>query len=86
MKVFQTSDYDWWLAASPDQARESAIALFECDENIYPAEDVRELAPDELERLEFVDEDGARRTFAQELARRLEGGASTPEMFASSEY
>lgn len=84
MKVFKINDYDWWMAPTLEAAIEAAV-----QETGIPAdelvEDPYELTPEAMQRLTFTDDDGSKRTFRQELERRL-GEDPRVQCFASTEY
>ena len=44
------------------------------------------LSDDEMQRITFMDEDGSKRTFAAELARRIEAGETFPQQFAAEDW
>jgi hypothetical protein len=86
---------DWWIA----RTLEEAIADYRAGWADADLTEARELTDAELDRLVFVDlapdpEHGrdpeisatVRRSFRQELARRVAAGLSEPGIFASTEY
>lgn len=100
-KVFAVNDSDWWLARTAEEAREDAIAWHieqsvardrgEVEDlgMVYELGDVEELSAEDLQRLTYVDDMASptvRRSFQEELDRRVAARISGPEMFASSEY
>ena len=91
IKVFQLDDCDWW--AGETLADCIAEARRQCGADSYPdaEQEGRELAPEAMQRLIYVDDsDGAqtpvRRTFAEQLAREVAEGGEFPRLFASTEY
>jgi hypothetical protein len=87
MRVFQVSDCDWWLAETADQARDAAIEFYGGDDCVSELDEVVEVPDDELERLQFHDEDDdTSRSFKEQVAKRIKEGANKPELFASTEY
>lgn len=87
MKIYKVTDCDWWIASSAEEARASIIESYGNDDCVYPLDEIFELDGESMDRLKFYDEDhGVRRTFREELNRRIENGIKGPEMFASTEY
>lgn len=89
MNVYQTSEVDWFMAESPEQARQLAAELYGGDADDYcvlPLDEITALSADELNRLQYTDDDTkTTRSFAEELALRI--AANEPAgMFATSEY
>ncbi len=99
-RVFKMDDYDWWLARTLQEARQSYQHETGVDDDAI--KDARELTDEELDRLTFVDMDEgerpvieSRRSFREELRQRIElrehlkaehGIEPQPELFASTEY
>lgn len=84
MKVWKINDCDWVMASSAEEAKQTLATITE----VYEEDEVRELTDHELDTFHFVDEDekdSPRRTFRQELARRVALNEG-PDMFASTEY
>ncbi len=84
MKVFQINDCDWYMAPTLEGAIQQAMS-----DSGLPRDEVcdspRELSEADMDDLTFTDDEGNRRTFTEELRRRLTAGART-EMFASTEF
>lgn len=83
--IFQMNEYDWMMARSLEEAKEKYPDF------VDPAEfvDEREITESELDRLTFYDENavkGSKRTFREELKRRINAGENYPQFFASSEW
>lgn len=85
------NDCDWWLAHSAEEASADMMKMY----GATPADELspdgpRELTEAELDKLIFSDDlsepNAAKRTFREELARRIAAGVTTPEPFASTEY
>jgi hypothetical protein len=84
MRVFRVNDFDWWMAETAEQAKSAAIEFYG-DEDMV--DEVVELTDDQLSSHTFYDEDDeTTKTFEQQLLKRIKEGATTPEMFASTEY
>lgn len=86
IKVFQLDDCDWWAGENlPDVIAE---ARKQCGPDTYEdAEtDAVEMSDEAMRTLQFVDEDGTKRTFAEELQRMIDAGDTLPSLFASTEY
>ena len=87
--VFAMNDCDWWVARSLDEA---IASYFEAigDDNQKMTDGAHELSETDLDRLQFTDpgrdqQDPVRRSFREELARRVAEGIRGPGMFASTE-
>ena len=85
--VYQLNECDWWVARSMEEAQ--ADYAKECGADI---EDPHELDDAEMGRRTFVDcdedeseIDGGRRSFREELERRVAAGLASPGPFASTE-
>lgn len=88
--VYEMNDCDWWLARSPDEARQSAVQYYGSQENnndlvcAVP----RELTAEEMDSLIYYPDgnrNGASHTFRQELAARVANNPK-PEFFATTEF
>jgi hypothetical protein len=82
-KVYRLNDYEWWMATSLEEAiaaamKETGLPRDEASDDPY------ELSNEDLQRLIFRDDDGNRRTFAEELIRRAESDPR-PHCFAAEE-
>jgi hypothetical protein len=90
MKVFEMNDCDWWLANSAEEALADIRGVSPSASDAPPEIAPRELTDEELDRLIFSDDlsepNAAKRTFREELNRRIAAGVTTPEPFASTEY
>lgn len=84
MKVFRINDYEWYMAPTLQEAIQKSISDTRLPED-EATDDPREITEEALNDLIFVDNDGNKRTFAEELQRRVALGRQT-EIFASSEY
>jgi hypothetical protein len=89
MKVFRVNDCEWYMAPTLEEAVQKCMddCKLPRDEAV---DDPRECTPEEMGRLTFMDdvynpEKSERRTFAEELARRIAAGKGT-EMFATTEF
>jgi len=83
-KVYRLNDMEWWIGPSllitaRAAAREYGLSLREMIDK-----EARSLSEDELLKLKFVDDDGQRKTFAEELMSRPI--SDFPEPFAGTEY
>jgi hypothetical protein len=91
-RVYRLNDCEWWIARSLEEARSSYTQTTGVDgEHAFDSEN--ELTDAQLESLFFVDRDDndvplkkSRRTFLEELRRRVAAGLAAPELFASTEY
>ena len=92
-RVFQLTDYEWWIArtmqeAKDDAARAWGFAGAHDPEAAEQLEDAYELSDQSLDTLIFEDDDQdppVRRTFRAEIAHRVAAGLSAPELFAMEE-
>ncbi|HYF35129.1 MAG TPA: hypothetical protein VD994_07575 [Prosthecobacter sp.] len=84
MKVFKINDCDWYMANTLDEAVALAIAEtgLPRDEAV---DDPRELSEEAMNRLQFVNPDGSKWSFAVELQNRIQAGMK-PGFFATTEY
>ncbi len=88
MKVFKLNDWDWWVGESLKDC--ITEARLQCGDGAYcdAEEEGREVTPEEMNRLNFVDEEEDKpqtRTFAEQLAREIAEGGKFPRFFASTE-
>lgn len=86
IRVYRMDDMEWWagesLAACVAEGRR------QCGDECYPDDEGEqyELSDEQMQRLKFMDEDGSKRTFAEELARRIEAGENFPQQFAAEDW
>lgn len=85
IKIFALDDCDWWAGESLDACL--AEARKECGEGSYcdAEQDGYELSAADMQNLNFREEDGTRRTFADQLALEIAKGTTFPCFFASTE-
>lgn len=100
-KIFMVNDCDWWVARDAHEAFEAAIAwhieqsiggtreqILE-EYSVFPEDEIAEVEWSQMFRKTYVDESGSevvRRSFREELDRRVAAGLSAPELFASTEF
>jgi hypothetical protein len=85
MKVFALDDIEWWAGPSLEACVAAGKAA--CGDDCYDEpDDYAELDDAAMQRLVFVDDDGTRRSFAEELARRVAAGETFPQPFAASDW
>lgn len=90
-RVFAMNDSDWWMARSLSEATRDYADMIELP--IDELEEAGELTEAEMESHIYHDEEenseglvfGVKRTFAEELKRRIERDPVS-QVFASSEY
>jgi hypothetical protein len=89
IKVFQLNGYEWWAG----EDFESCVARAMADEGLEREDlldgEEHELTETEMGKLIFHDEGDEApscRTFARELARTIDRGATFPCFFATTEY
>lgn len=97
MRVFRMNDCEWWMARTLDEAKQDAAHQWGYP-SVLPAEkdemfdEAHELSDEELARLKFVEDaevprdQWVRRTFREELDRRIAAGETKPGLFACTEY
>lgn len=87
MKIFEVNDYEYWMAETAEQARQSCVDTYKSADMAWPVDKIRELSPDEMRRLKVFDDiANETRTLEEQLAKLLSTGVSGPEIFASTEY
>lgn len=91
IKVFRMDDNEWWAGESLADC--IAEGRRQCGADCYPDDpsEQYELDDQDMQRLVFIDEsDGAeppvKRTFAEELARRVAAGEQFPQPFAAEDW
>jgi hypothetical protein len=90
MRIFRMNDCDWWLATTLEAAK--ADYKHQTGIDLEDIEDAREVTEEEMDRLKFIENyDGPKsgwikRTFREELQRRITDGEAKPGCFASTEY
>lgn len=91
IKVFRMDDNEWWAGESLEAC--VAEGRRQCGAECYPddPDEQHELSDEEMQQLVFIDEsDGAeppvKRTFAEELARRIAAGEKFPQAFAAEDW
>ncbi len=86
IRIFKMDDMEWWAGESLEVC--IAEGRRQCGADCYPdnPNEQRELSDEEMRRLTFIDEDDSRRTFAEELARRIEAGETFPQPFAAEDW
>lgn len=85
IKVFALDDIEWWAGESLKSCLEEARRQAGAD--CYPeSSDQHEVSDEAMQVLIFEDEDGTRRTFAEQLLREIASGASFPCIFAATEW
>lgn len=95
MKIFQVNDIDWFAGENADDCFKllKEMGMYD-DGDIQAMKDDGypvELTDEDMDRLVFVDDvydnlKSNKRTFREELQRRINAGEEFPCMFASSEY
>jgi hypothetical protein len=85
IKVFALDDVEWWAGESLEACL--AVARAQAGGECYREEDEQsEVGPEAMQRLQFIDEDGTKRSFAEQLQREIVAGTAFPCMFAATEY
>jgi len=77
--IWQLGDTEW--AASADRAGAEQALYLEHDD---PNDELVELTADQLDRYEYVDEEGRQRPFRAELRYRIDDGQQFPQWFATA--
>lgn len=85
IKVFALNDCDWYAATSLKEAiRAWKEETGMTDEELDSPTEVTE---QDMDRLKFIDEDtNEKRTFREELKRRIDAKAKFPQFFATTEF
>lgn len=86
IRVYRLDDYDWWAGESLAACLKEARA--QCGDDCYPDDPSiqHELSDQTMQIMRFTDEDGEKRSFADELNRRIAACEEFPQMFASTEF
>lgn len=91
-KVWKINDCDWvwgrsFLQAVQAYMYQTGISLEEAfhDESIINSAEM-ELSDEAMDTLMFTDEDGTKRTFSEELDRRIESNDDEVGFFCSTEF
>ena len=86
IRVYRMDDMEWWAGESLADC--VAEGRRQCGDECYPddPDEQHELSDEEMQLLTFMDEDGSKRTFAAELARRIEAGETFPQQFAAEDW
>lgn len=86
IRVFKLDDNEWWAGESLEAC--VAEGQRQCGDTCYRPDDFDqyELSDGAMQGLVFIDEDGSKRTFAAELARRIAAGEAFPQPFAAEDY
>lgn len=91
IRVYRMDDMEWWAGESLADC--IVEGRRQCGAECYPdaEEEGYELDDEQMQRLVFIDEsDGAeppvKRTFAEELARRVAAGEEFPQPFAAEDW
>ena len=90
IRVYRMDDNEWWAGES--LAACVAEGQSQCGPDCYddPSEQY-EVSDEQMQRMVFIDEsDGAeppvKRSFAEELARRIAAGETFPQPFAAEDW
>lgn len=87
--VFRVNDVDWWLGETAEQVlHDYCVRTGLAPRDALDEGDAlpRLLTDAELDALPFVDIDGTRRTFREQLQREIALGGPVPRSFASTEF
>lgn len=84
IRVFQMDDCDWFAGGSLESCIAAACEYNGGDPSDYS--DAHELDDEAMDRLIYTDDDGARRTFREQLSAMISSGAQFPTLFATTEY
>ena len=85
MKVFQMNDCEWWAAETLEEAKSSYFQITGLTEADRPFDDPHELSAKEMDRLQFIRDDGSVRSFRDQLDWMVSNGKSFPCFFGSTE-
>ncbi len=84
MKLFRINGNDWWMAPTMEEAIAAAMESYGMSRDDV-TEEPAQVSDKELCELVFVDDDGSRRSFAEEFVRRQRENP-TIHLFASTEF
>ena len=88
MKIFSMNDCDWMAAETLEEAKAAYLATCwsgtrEPEEEAF--DDPGEISAEAYDKVLFTDEDGAKRSFREQLQRMIDSGEKFPTFFASTE-
>jgi hypothetical protein len=89
IRIFAVTECEWMAASSLEEAIAGYLKETGMSQEDIAEEDPVEVADSELDRLIFTDDEGetsVKRTFREELARRIAEGAEFPTLFATTEF
>lgn len=90
IRVYRMDDNEWWAGESLAACVEEGQR--QCGPDCYDdSSEQYELSDEQMQRMVFIDEsDGAeppvKRSFAEELARRIAAGERFPQSFAAEDW
>lgn len=87
LSVFQLDDYEWWVGESAQACLDAARQEYgdETYDEMMEDSTPHELNEAALGKLQFRDEDGSSRSFAEQLQHEIAEGGKFPRIFASTE-
>ena len=86
IRIYRMDDLEWWagesLAACVAEGRR------QCGDDCYPDDpsEQHEVSDEAMRSLVFIDDDGSKRTFAEELTLRIAAGEEFPQPFAAEDW
>lgn len=86
IRVYRMDDMEWWVGESLVDC--VAEGRRQCGDECYPddPDEQYELSDEQMQRLTFMDDDGSKRTFAEQLAREVAEGGAFPRPFAAEDW
>ena len=85
LKVFSIDDCDWWIGRNAQECIDDRHESYGPDED-FDENAVYELSEKQMNALNYVDEDGSKRSFKEQLSIEVERGGRFPRMFATTEF
>lgn len=87
MRVFQLNDCEWWVGESAQACLDAALQEYgrETFDEVMEGHNPHEIEIPALHKLQFNDDDGSKRSFAEQLQREIAEGGKFPRLFASTE-
>ncbi len=88
IKVYKLNDYEWYAGESMQECIDWVVKNFGDEDNKEDiiSEDAHEVLEAQMNTLIFVDDDGNKMTFKQQLDKMIESGEKFPCPFAFMDW
>lgn len=90
IKIFEINDCEWVAARSLEEAKTFYLEMVSGDTSVLDEGCPVELTELQLDRMTYSDDQGdpnaSKRSFREELQKRIAAGVQFPEYFATSEF